>query len=261
LKVAIASRGKNALNRCDPELTSLLTKHLERFGVEIRWNTPVQSIEKEKVDLVLIAAGIQPNVEIAQDAGVEIGRCGAIRVDDRMQTNLAGVYAAGDCAETYHLVTARPEWVPLGTTANKMGRVAGANAAGHRERFSGIVGTSILSVFGLGIGITGLSSEQARGAGFSPVETHIQARSKPGYFGGRPVTVQLAADRKTRRLLGGYVLGEHDVAGRINVIAMALHTGMRVEDFEGSDLAYAPPFAPVWDPVLIAAQQLMKLLD
>jgi NADPH-dependent 2,4-dienoyl-CoA reductase/sulfur reductase-like enzyme len=142
-----------------------------------------------------------------------------------------------------------------------MGRVAGANAAGFRERFNGIVGTSVLRIMGLDIGLTGLSCDQARAAGLDPVEARIQAKSKPGYFGGRPVTVQLVADRGTRRLLGGWVVGEHDVAGRINVIAMALQAQMNVEDFAGSDLAYAPPFAPVWDPVLVAAQQLVKLLD
>jgi NADPH-dependent 2,4-dienoyl-CoA reductase/sulfur reductase-like enzyme len=261
IQVAIASRHENALNRLDPELSKLLTAHVQRFGVEMRWNTTVQSVEDERAGMVLLATGIQPNVEIAQEAGVEIGRTGAVRVDERLETNLSGVYAAGDCAENFHLVTGRPEWVPLGTTANKMGRIAGANAAGRRERFPGIVGTSILSVFGMGIGLTGLSCEQARLAGFSAREVRIQAHSKPGYFGGRPLTVQLVADRNTRRLLGGWVFGEHEVAGRINVIAMALQNRMRVEDLEASDLAYAPPFAPVWDPVLIAAQQLSKLLD
>jgi NADPH-dependent 2,4-dienoyl-CoA reductase/sulfur reductase-like enzyme len=261
MRVAIASLGFDALNRRDPELTKLISAHCERFGVEMRWNTTVQSVEDERADVVLIAAGIQPNVEIAREAGIETGRTGAIRVDDRLQTNLACVYAAGDCAETFHLVTGRHEWVPLGTTANKMGRVAGANAAGRRERFHGIVGTSVLRIMGLDIGLTGLSCEQARAAGFNPVEARIQAKSKPGYFGGRPITVQLVADRGTRRLLGGWVAGEHDVAGRANVIAMALQARTKVEEFEGSDLAYAPPFAPVWDPVLIAAQQLVKLLD
>ena len=261
MRVALASLGFDALNRRDPELTKVISAHCERFGVGMRWNTRLTSIEDERADVVLIAAGIQPNVEIAREAGIEIGRTGAIRVDERMQTNLAGVYAAGDCAETFHLVTGRHEWVPLGTTANKMGRVAGANAAGRRERFAGIVGTSVIRIMGLDVGLTGLSCEQARAAGFSPVEARIQAKSKPGYFGGRPVTVQLVADRNTRRLLGGSVAGEQDVAGRVNVIAMALQARMSVEDLEGSDLAYAPPFAPVWDPVLIAAQQLAKLLD
>jgi NADPH-dependent 2,4-dienoyl-CoA reductase/sulfur reductase-like enzyme len=118
MRVAIASLGFDALNRRDPELTKLVSAHCERFGVEMRWNTTVQSVEDEPADVVLIAAGIHPNVEIAREAGIETGRTGAIRVDDRLQTNLAGVYAAGDCAETFHLVTGRHEWVPLGTTAN-----------------------------------------------------------------------------------------------------------------------------------------------
>jgi NADPH-dependent 2,4-dienoyl-CoA reductase/sulfur reductase-like enzyme len=261
LRVAIASRGRDALRRGDPELTDLISAHCARFGVEMRWNTEVRTVEGEPADLILLATGIEPNSEIAREAGIETGRTGAVRVDERLQTNLAGVYAAGDCAETFHLVTGRPEWVPLGTTANKMGRVAGANAAGHRERFAGIVGTSVLRILGLDIGLTGLSSAQARAAGFSPVEMRIRAKSKPGYFGGRPVHVQLVADRGTRRLLGGWVAGEHGVAGRVNVIAMALQARMRVEEFEASDLAYAPPFAPVWDPLLIAAQQLAKALD
>jgi NADPH-dependent 2,4-dienoyl-CoA reductase/sulfur reductase-like enzyme len=261
MHVAIASLGFDALNRRDPELTRLITAHCERFGVEMRWNTEVHSVAEEPADLVLIAAGIQPNAEIAGEAGVETGRTGAIRVDDRLETNLPGVYAAGDCAETFHLVTGRHEWVPLGTTANKMGRVAGANAAGRRERFAGIVGTSVLRIMGLDIGLTGLSCEQARAAGFAPVEARIQAKSRPGYFGGRPMTVQLVADRNTRRLLGGWIAGEHGVAGRANVIALALQARMTVDDFQGSDLAYAPPFAPAWDPLLIAAQQLARLLD
>ena len=113
------------------------------------------AIEPDRVagvpcDMVVLAAGFQPNVEIAAGAGIEIGRSGAIRTDDRMETNLRGVYAAGDCAEVTHMVTGRPTWIPLGTTANKAGRVAGACAAGARERFPGIVGTSIVSIFGMG---------------------------------------------------------------------------------------------------------------
>jgi len=113
-------------------------------------------------DVVVLAAGFKPNVELAAEAGVEIGRSGAIRTDDRMETNLRGIFAAGDCAEAGHLVTGRPTWIPLGTTANKTGRVAGANAAGGRERFAGIVGTSIVGVFGMGFATTGLTASQAR---------------------------------------------------------------------------------------------------
>ena len=155
-------------------------------------------------------------------------------------------------------MTGRQVYFPLGTTANKMGRVAGANAAGGRERFPGIVGTSVMQLFGTGIAATGLSAQQARREGFSPVTARIQARSRAAYFGGSRTTVELIADRDSRRLLGGMVLGEQDAASRINVIASALHSRMRIDDFEQLDLAYAPPFATVWDPLLIAAQQLIK---
>jgi NADPH-dependent 2,4-dienoyl-CoA reductase/sulfur reductase-like enzyme len=241
----------------------MVRARLERFRVELRTGTVVPSIEPDRTagipcDLVILAAGLRPNVEIAVEAGVEIGRTGAIGVDERMQTNLSGVYAAGDCVEALHLVTGRPAYIPLGTTANKMGRIAGANAAGRVERFGGIVGTAIVSIFGMGAAIAGLSLEQARREGFAPVAARITAPSRAGYFGGKPLTVELVADAATRRLLGGSVCGEEGVEGRINVIATALYNRMRVEDLEQLDLAYAPPFATVWDPVLIAAQQLLK---
>jgi NADPH-dependent 2,4-dienoyl-CoA reductase/sulfur reductase-like enzyme len=142
-----------------------------------------------------------------------------------------------------------------------MGRVAGANAAGRRERFPGVAGTTIVAVCGLGIATTGLSAAEARRDGFSPVSARIEGRAQARYFGGTNTTVELIADRTSRRLLGGVVTGEQGVAGRINVIASALLTRMRVDDFEQLDLAYAPPYAPVWDPLLVAAQQLLKLLD
>jgi NADPH-dependent 2,4-dienoyl-CoA reductase/sulfur reductase-like enzyme len=177
-----------------------------------------------------------------------------------METNLNAVYAAGDCVEATHLVTGKPVWIPLGTTANKMGRVAGANAAGRRERFPGIVGTSIVGVCGLGIGLTGLSLAEARREGFDAVSTRIEGRDRAGYFGARPVMVELTAQRGNGRLLGGTVTGESGVEGRINVIATALTSRLNIEQFESLDLAYAPPFAPVWDPLLVAAQNLKKLL-
>jgi NADPH-dependent 2,4-dienoyl-CoA reductase/sulfur reductase-like enzyme len=226
--------------------------------VELRTGVRVASIDDLQYDMIVMANGFKPNVEIAAAAGVEIGRTGAIRTDDRMETNLRGVYAAGDCAEVTHLVTGRPVWIPLGTTANKTGRVAGANASGGRERFPGIVGTSIVSIFGMGFATTGLSAAQARAEGITPVTARIEANSKPKYYGGVKTIVELVADRATQRLVGGCVIGEDGAAGRINVIAGALQARMRVEEFEQLDLAYSPPFSPVWDPLLIAAQQLVK---
>ncbi len=261
IRVTLMQQSEYVLHREDPDLAALVRAHLERFGVELILGVRAPEAASGAApgfDLAISAAGLKPNVELASDAGIELGRTGAIRVDERMQTNINGIYAAGDCAETLHLVSGRPAWIPLGTTANKMGRVAGANAAGGRERFPGIVGTSIVSVCGLGIGICGLSAAEARRDGFQPASARIGALSRPRYLGGREVGVELIADRATCRLLGGTVTGEDGVHARINVIATALHSRMRLEDFEQLDLAYAPPFATVWDPVLIAAQQLRK---
>jgi NADPH-dependent 2,4-dienoyl-CoA reductase/sulfur reductase-like enzyme len=258
--VQILERGKDALLRDDPQFTAAVQKQLELHGVELRLGMTVKSIEDLDADMVVLSAGFRPNVELAAEAGVEVGRSGAIRTDDRMETNLRGVYAAGDCAEITHLVTGRPTYIPLGTTANKAGRVAGANAAGGRERFPGIVGTSIVGIFGSAFATTGFSAAQARTEGFDPVAARIEANAKPRYFGGTKTTVELVADRATRRLIGGSVIGEDGAPGRINVIATALQSRLRVDDFEQLDLAYSPPFSPVWDPLLIAAQQLLKAL-
>lgn len=257
VRVTVMERSEQLLLRDDEWWTALVSRQLADYGVELRRGADVRSLDFP-ADIVVLAAGFKPNVELAAQAGVEIGRSGAIRTDDRMETNLRGVYAAGDCAEVGHLVTGRPTWIPLGTTANKTGRIAGANAAGARERFAGIVGTSIVGVFGMGFATTGLTAGQARAEGFSPVAAQIEAKSKPGYFQGSKTSVELVADRSTRKLLGGSVVGEDGAAGRINVIATALEAGMRVEQFEQLDLAYSPPFSTVWDPLLIAAQKLLK---
>ena len=265
LRVTILERGADVLLRDDSVFTDAVRHTLETHGVELRCGVSVDTIEPDRVagvpcDLVVVAAGFQPNVELARDAGVAMGRTGAIAADDHMETNVHGIFTAGDCAETIHLVTGRPTWIPLGTTANKMGRVAGANAAGGRERFPGVVGTCIVGIFGTAFAATGISVAQARAEGLLPVSARIESLSRPRYYGGVKTTVELVADRATGRLIGGTVIGEDGANGRIDVIAAALHNRMRVEDFAAMDLAYSPPFAPVWDPLLIAAQKLSKQL-
>ncbi len=265
LDVTLFEAEAGVLGRQDAGLTQVVRDHLARFRVELRTNTRAARIEAGAVDgvpcdLVVLAAGWQPNVELAVEAGVQIGQSGAIRVSERQETSLTGVYAAGDCAETTHLVTGRQVYLPLGTTANKTGRVAGANAAGRRESFPGIAGTLIVRVCGLGIAVTGLSECQARREGMDAVSAAIDGLSRPRYFLGKPVRVELVAERGSGRLLGGSVVSEDDPAGRIGVIAAALTSRMRLDQFEHLDLPYAPPFAPVWDPLLIAARQLRKLV-
>jgi NADPH-dependent 2,4-dienoyl-CoA reductase/sulfur reductase-like enzyme len=265
LRVTVLEHARNLFGRDDPALTAAARNQLERHGVELLCGVEVRAIEADRVadiacDMVVAAGGFKPNVELAAEAGVALGRSGAIRADDHMETSLRGVFAAGDCAETMHTVTGRPTWIPLGTTANKTGRVAGANAAGGRERFHGVAGTTIVGLFGMGFATTGLSVAQARAEGFSPVAARIESAVRPRYYGGGKTAVELVADRATRRLLGGSVIGEDGAAGRINVIATAIEAHMKVDQFEQLDLAYSPPFATVWDPLLIAAQQLMKEL-
>lgn len=262
LAVTVLERSADVLGRADPALTDAVRRHLGRHRVELRTGVEVRSIEPGSVaglpcGMVVVAAGFQPNTELAAEAGVETGPTGAIRTTERMETNLHGVFAAGDCAETMHLVTGRPAWIPLGTTANKTGRVAGANAAGRRERFAGIAGTSIVGVFGMAFAVTGLSVAQARAAGFQPVSARIEAPTRPRYYDPSATTVELVADRSSGRLLGASVVGE-GAQGRIGVVATALHARMTVEEFGQLDLPYSPPFAPVWDPLLLAARQLGK---
>jgi NADPH-dependent 2,4-dienoyl-CoA reductase/sulfur reductase-like enzyme len=266
LCVTVLEASPYILGRQDRELTEIVTRHLAARGIQFRLGTRVSAIQAEGVegtpaDLIVVATGVRPNVELAAEAGIELGRHGAIRVNERMETNLAGVYAAGDCAETVHVVTGAPVYIPLGTTANKMGRVAGANAAGRRERFPGVAGTLIVALRDLAVAMTGLSSTEARQAGFSPVSVRIEAPDRSRYMGSDPTWVELVADRNTTRLLGGSVIGKRGVAGRINVLAAAITAGMTTEQFAQLDLAYTPPVAPVWDPLLVAANQLRRALE
>ncbi len=256
--VTVFEACREVLGRDDPALTDVLRAHLERCHVELRLGTRISDMGETGCDTVVLACGFEPSVELAAGAGVELGRTGAIRVDDRQETNLTGVFAAGDCSETTHLVTGRPVYIPLGTTANKTGRVAGANAAGARERFPGVAGTIIARVCGMAVAVTGLSEAQARREGFDPAAANVTAPARPAAFLGGSAAVQLVADRRSRRLLGGWVAGDQDAAGRINVIAAAVTSRMKLDDFEQLDLAYTPPYGVVWDPLLIAARQLRR---
>ncbi len=260
LEVTLIESGVNLLHRDDSHLTQRIVERLERSRVEARLGEDAGDPRQLPHDLILWSAGLKPNVEIPSEAGIELGRTGAIRVDDRMETSRRGVYAAGDCCETSHVVSGKPCWIPLGTTAQKTGRVAGANAAGGRERFDGVAGTAIVKVCGLGVGVTGLSESEAKQCGCRPVSARVEALDKAHYFQGRKVEVTLTADSGSGRLLGATVLGDDGVLARLNTVVAALHGRMTVEQLAGLDLAYAPPYAPVMDPVLVAARQLLKEL-
>ncbi|MGD2205876.1 MAG: NADH oxidase, partial [Anaerolineae bacterium] len=183
----------------------------------------------------------------------------AIATDVSQRTNLPNVYAAGDCCEALHLVTGQPAYIPLGSTANKQGRIAGENAAGGEATFSGIVGTMVVRCFDLAVATTGLTAAEARAAGFHAKETMIKAKDISHYFpGAADIHAKLVVEGETDRLLGGQIVGQKGVAKRVDVLATALHNRMTVADLQGLDLSYAPPFAPVWDPILIAANVAAK---
>jgi len=217
--------------------------------------TPSRTIP---ADMVVMAAGARPCSELACAAGLRLGPSGAISVDQEMRTSVDQVYAAGDCATVTHLVSRREVYIPRATTANKQGRVAGENAAGGRARLPGVLGSTVFKFFDLEVGRVGLNAAEAREAGFDAASASIRGRSRASYYpGARPVDVTLTADASTGRLLGAEMTGA-EIAKRLDVVAAAIHAGQSCDDLAHLDMSYAPPFAPVWDPVVQAALEMHK---
>jgi NADPH-dependent 2,4-dienoyl-CoA reductase/sulfur reductase-like enzyme len=249
---------------------------LRGTGVELHLETPVESFEGEDavtgvrtpdetvpVDLVLVGVGVEPNVVLAEAAGIDVGPTGAIATDEYGRTNVEAVYAAGDCAEATHVVTGEPAHVPLALTANRAGRAIGQTVTGSPTSVGPIAGTAAVKAFDLEAARTGLiDPERAQDAGFDPVSRTITAESRAGYYpGGSEIDITLLADAETKRLLGAGMVGEEGVAKRIDTVATALHNEMIVPEVQRLDLSYAPPFSPTWDPVLTAAKVLAGDLE
>ena len=274
LEVTVLERLPQLLPGWHEETVAVVEETLTGHGVDFHTGITVEGAEagpdgrvaavstdggRYDADLVLVAAGVRPNVELASSSGLRIGDTGAIWVNQHQQTSHDQVWSAGDCAEAYHRILRRNVWIPLGTTANKQGRIAGANVLGVGQRFRGIVGTAGFVVFDLEVARSGIGEEEAAAEGFDPVAVSIRQSSRAhGYPGGVPIQVHLVADRETGLLLGGELVGREGAALRIDILAAALAGHMTVADLQNFDLVYAPPFAPVWDPVLVAANQLIK---
>ena len=206
------------------------------------------------VDLVVVAVGVRAASSVAAVAGAATGPGGGLLVDEQMRTSLPDVFAAGDCIAPHHIVLGRPAFVPLGPAANKAGRVAGTVAAGGSARFKGVVGTAVVKVFDLAVARTGLTLAEAQAEGLDAVATDTTGKSRAKYYPGTaPVAVRLVHERGGR-LLGAQMAGRDGVAKRIDVLATALHCGLDIEGLGDLDLSYAPPYAPVYEPVLLAAQ-------
>ncbi len=211
-----------------------------------------------ETDMVVIAAGVSPVVDIAKEAGIELGITGAIKVNSRMQTNIPNIYACGDCAEKINMISHTPVWVPLGSTANKEGRVAAINACGGAEDFEGILGSAVLRYQSLNISMTGLTEKMAQKLGFDTVSVVITKRDKAGYMPEvQNVTLKIVADRRSHKVLGAQAIGCGDADKRVNTISAGLISGMKVEDLLDVDLTYAPPFSTSID-ILISAARILK---
>ncbi|WP_324735346.1 CoA-disulfide reductase [Thermococcus sp. SY098] len=267
--VTLIGRSERVLRKSyDKEITDIveakLREHLNlrlqeltiRIDGKERVEKVVTDANEYKADLVVIATGIKPNIELARQLGVRIGETGAIWTNEKMQTSVENVYAAGDVAETKHIITGRRVWVPLAPPGNKMGYVAGSNIAGKEIRFPGVLGTSITKFMDLEIGKTGLTESEALKEGYEVKTAFIEARTKPHYYpGGKKIWLKAVADKETNRLLGLQAVGS-DVLPRIDAFSVALQAGFTVKDMFFADLAYAPPFAPVWDPLIVLARVL-----
>jgi NADPH-dependent 2,4-dienoyl-CoA reductase/sulfur reductase-like enzyme len=266
--VTVAEQLPRVMPNLDPELAALVEEEVRRHGADLRLGAGLESVRRTAdglealvngtvvaVDAVVVASGVRAESNVAAAAGALTGPGGALLVDDRMRTSLPEVYAAGDCIAPHHHVLGRPAFVPLGPAANKTGRVAGTVAAGGDARFSGIVGTAVVKVFDLAVARTGLTLAEAQVEGIPAVATDALGKSRAKYFPGTaPVSVRLVHESRGR-VLGAQIVGSGDgVAKRIDVIAVALQAGLDVEELHAVDLSYAPPYAPVYEPILLAAQ-------
>ncbi|MFO7698246.1 MAG: FAD-dependent oxidoreductase [Anaerolineae bacterium] len=273
IETALVHRGAEVMSNLDPDMGALASQALRDIGVTVyvgeaphvlvtagRRVSGVQlSAGVLPTDMVVLGTGALPNSELAGAAGIPLGFQGSVRVDGTMRTAVPGVWAAGDCAETVHRVTGRPYWVALGTVANKMGRIAGLNLTGGDVTFPGVLGTAITKVGATEIARTGLNERECTGAGLDYIAMHIQDHTLPRYYpGSSEIHVKLCAEKGTGRLLGGQIIGGPGSGKRIDTVAACLTAGLTVQDLVDMDLAYAPPFSPVWDPVQTAARVLLS---
>lgn len=259
----------------DWEMAKLVEKHLAAKGVQVRTDTKVEAFEGDgrveavvaggervPAEAVIVAVGVRPEVALAQAAGLAIGPTGAIEVDDRMCTSDPDIYAAGDCVEVIDLLTGRPAYVPLGSTANKQGRVAAVNICGGTDRFPGVMGSTICKVFDFAVGCTGLTERAAREQGHDVVTCLAPNPDKAHYYPThKTLFLKLVADRTTGRILGLQAVGPGDASKRIDVAATALAAGMTADQVSKLDLCYAPPYSPAMDPLITAANVIKNKID
>ena len=267
LETTVVELAPQVLTFLDWEMAEMVRWHLHQKGINLCLSEGLQSVEEQNgqglvrtdkggeipADLVLVAIGIRPNVDLALNANLELGVTGGIKVNEFMQTSDPDIFAAGDCIETVNLVTGKPVLTPMGSAANKEGRAAGANALGRHIAVKGFTGTIIVKVFDLTVAKTGLSEREAIAEGYSPLTLYVQPGHHAGYYpGSKPLHIKTVTERESGRLLGAQIIGEEGVDKRVDVFATAIYNQMRLEDLLQLDLAYAPPYSAARDPVVIA---------
>jgi len=269
-RVILIEKEENPIPDFDPEIGAILKKVLEN-KVDVRFNEEVVSIEgKDRVEkvvtnkgeyeceMVIVAVGEIPNVELAVDLGVKLGKSGAIETNSKLETSMKSVYAAGDCAETVNIITGEKDWIPLAAPANKMGYVAGVNIAGYKMEFPGALRSQLTSFYDLEVGKAGLSEKEAIKKGFDPVSATIKTKSTARYMPNGEITVKLVAD-SDGSVLGLQAIGV-GVAKRIYAASSLLYKKSNVKDFFFVDIPYYPPESRVWDPLIVAARNLFRKL-
>jgi NADPH-dependent 2,4-dienoyl-CoA reductase/sulfur reductase-like enzyme len=276
IDVTVVERQPQPMSTLDPDMGALVGEALEGLGIKVesgvrgnefavtdtgRVRAVVTDQGEVAADVVVLGLGVRPNVALARDAGIAIGESGGVRVDPSMRTSAAGVFAAGDCCESWHRVSRRPVVIPLGTHANKQGRVVGINATGGAAEFPGVIGTAITKVCAYEVARTGLTEVEAAAAGIDAVAARIESTSRASYYpGATKLTVKMVAERGSGRLLGAQIVGQEGAAKRVDVVAAGIWNDMTADAFSWIDLGYAPPYSPVWDPVLVAARKVADLV-
>jgi NADPH-dependent 2,4-dienoyl-CoA reductase/sulfur reductase-like enzyme len=276
LQVSLVEQGAQPMSTLDPDMGALVAEALCAAGISVFTGEAVTGIDTHDgaveavvterrrlpADLVILGLGARPNTDLARSAGIPVGASGAIAVDQRMRTGIDGVWAAGDCVEKFHRLSRRGVAIALGTHANKEGRVAGINIAGGYATFPGVVGTAVSKICSVEVARTGLGEAEAAECGFQTVTAVVDSTTRAGYYpGAAPIKIKMIAERRSGRLLGAQIVGEEGAAKRIDVLALALWREMTVDELLNTDLSYAPPYAPVWDPVLIAARKAFQRVE
>ncbi|WP_156289334.1 CoA-disulfide reductase [Oceanobacillus salinisoli] len=269
-KVTLIQRGEQVANIFDPDMAELIHEEAQKNGIELilgesvvgfsgekRVDTVITEKQSYPTDFVLLGIGVRPNTAFLKDTGIYMNGQGAIHVNAYMETSVENVYAAGNCATQYHRIKQVDDYIPLGTTANKQGRIAGANMAGKSLTFKGIVGTAIMKFFDLTLGRTGLNEKEAQRYKI-PYEVQTgKGSSHAGYYPGKEaLNIKLLYHKQTKQLLGGQIIGKKGVDKRIDVLSTALYNKMTVHQLLDLDLAYAPPYNGVWDPVQQMARKM-----